>query len=117
MIERRRRFFRGDSLLDMPIPPGSCNSFQFACVFQSATGIIIFSQVVIATSTDAERLIDYVEGFSVATGQTQIKFHFSIFAASSDLHPVHGNLPAGAQWPGKRGVFRRGLFLVHRGSF
>jgi len=61
--------------------------------------------------------MDYVEGFSVATGQTQIKFHFPIFAAPSDLHPVRGNLPAGAQWPGKRGLFRRGLFLVHGGSF
>ena len=61
--------------------------------------------------------MDYVEGFSVATGQTQIKFHFSIFAAPSDLHPVRGNLPAGAQWPGKLGLFRRGLFLVHGGSF
>jgi hypothetical protein len=68
MIERRRRFFRGDSLLDMPIFPGSCNYFQFACVFQSATGIIIFSQVVIATSTDAERLMDYVEELRVVTG-------------------------------------------------
>jgi hypothetical protein len=69
MIERRRRFFKGDSLLDMPIFPGSCNFFQFACVFQSATGIVIFSQVVIATSTDAERLMDYVEGFSLVIGQ------------------------------------------------
>jgi hypothetical protein len=68
MIERRRRFFRGDSLLDMPIFPGSCNYFQFACVFQSATGIIIFSQLVIATSTDAERLMDYVEELRVVTG-------------------------------------------------
>ena len=73
--------------------------------------------MVIATSSDAERLVEYVEGFSVATGQTQIKFHFSIFAASSDLHPVRGNLPAGAQGPGKRRLSRRGLFLVHRGSF
>ena len=28
MIERRRRFFRGDSLLDMPLFPGSCNLFN-----------------------------------------------------------------------------------------
>jgi methionine-R-sulfoxide reductase len=49
--------------------------------------------VVIATSSDAERLVEYVEGFSVATGQTQIKFHFSIFAASSDLHPVRAICP------------------------
>jgi hypothetical protein len=71
MIERRRRFFRGDSLLDMPIfPRGSCNSFQFACVFQSATGIIIFSQVAIAASTGAEKLVEYVEGFSLVIGQT-----------------------------------------------
>ena len=61
--------------------------------------------------------MDYVEGFSLVIGQTKIKFHFSIFAAPSDLHPVRGNLLAGAQWPGKRGLFRRGLFLVHRGSF
>jgi hypothetical protein len=73
--------------------------------------------VVIATSTDVERLMDYVEGFSVAVGQTQIKLHFSIFAVASDLYPLHGNLPAGARWPGKHGLFRRGLFLVHRGSF
>ena len=117
MIERRRRFFRGDSLLDMPILPGFLQFLSIACVFQSATGIIIFSQVVIATSTDVERLMDYVEGFSVAVGQTQIKLHFSIFAVASDLYPLHGNLPAGARWPGKHGLFRRGLFLVHRGSF
>jgi hypothetical protein len=73
--------------------------------------------VVIATSSDAERLVEYVEDFSIATGQTQIKFHFSIFAASSDLHPVRGNLPAGAQWPGKRRLSRRGLFLVQQRQF
>ncbi len=61
--------------------------------------------------------MEYVESFSVATGQTQIKFHFSIFAASSDLHPVRGNLLTGAQWPGKRRLSRGRLFLVHRRSF
>jgi hypothetical protein len=97
MIERRRRFFNGDSLLDMPIPRGSCNSFQFACVFQSATGIIVFSQLVIATPLDAEKLMHYVEGLSVSASQTQIQFHLSIFAASSGLHAGRGILSADAR--------------------
>jgi len=117
MIERRRRFFRGDSLLDMPISPVPATPVQFARLIQSATGIIILSQVAIATPTDTEKLMHYVEGLLVATSQTQIQFHFSIFAASSDLHPMRGILHASAQWPGKRGLFRRWLFLVHRGSF
>ena len=70
MIERRRRFFRGDSLLDMPIFPRFLQFLSIACVFQSATGIIIFSQVAIATSTDAEKLVEYVEGSSLVIGQT-----------------------------------------------
>jgi hypothetical protein len=57
MIERRRRFFRGDSLLDMPIFPFSAIPVQFARLFQSATGIIVFSQVAIATSDDTEELM------------------------------------------------------------
>jgi hypothetical protein len=69
MIERRRRFFRGDSLLDMPIFPGFCNSFQFACVFQSATGIVVLSELAIATSTDAENLMQYVQCLLFAIGQ------------------------------------------------
>jgi hypothetical protein len=35
---------------------------QFARVSQSATGIIMFFQLAIATSTDAEKLMEYVEG-------------------------------------------------------
>ena len=70
MIERRRRFFRGDSLLDIPFSPVPEIPVQFARLFQSATGIIIFSQVAIATSTDAEKLVEYVEGFSLVIGQT-----------------------------------------------
>jgi hypothetical protein len=61
MTERRRRLFRADSLLDMPISPGSI-PVQFARLIQSATGIIVFSQVVIATSVGTERLMYYVEG-------------------------------------------------------
>jgi hypothetical protein len=63
MIERRRRFFRGDSLLDMPLSPLPAIpvQFQFARLIQSATGIIVFSQVAIATSTGAEKLMEYVE--------------------------------------------------------
>jgi hypothetical protein len=57
MIERRRRFLRGDSLVDMPIFPLSAIPVQFARLFQSATGIIVFSQVVIATSDDTEELM------------------------------------------------------------
>jgi hypothetical protein len=49
MTERRRRFLRSDSLLDMPISLIPAIPFQFARVFQSATGIIVFSQLVIAT--------------------------------------------------------------------
>jgi hypothetical protein len=95
----------------VPIP------VQFARLIQSATGIILLSQVVIATSDDTEKLMDHVEGLLVATSQTQIRFYFSIFAASSNLHPMRGTLPAGAQWPGKRGLFRRWMFLMHGGSF
>jgi len=63
MTERRRRLFRADSLLDMPISPFRAFPVQFACLIQSATGIIVFSQVVIATSVGTERLMYYVEGF------------------------------------------------------
>ena len=70
MTERRRRFFRSDWLLDMPICRRFYDSLQFACGFQSATGIIIFSQVAIAASTGAEKLVEYVEGFSLVIGQT-----------------------------------------------
>jgi hypothetical protein len=69
MIERRRRFFRGDSLLDMPISPVPAILLQFARVFQSATGIIVFAQVAIATSDDTEKLIKYVEESWFVIGQ------------------------------------------------
>jgi hypothetical protein len=49
MTERRRRLFSADSLLDIPVPPFPAVLVQFARVFQSATGIIVFSQVAIAT--------------------------------------------------------------------
>lgn len=117
MIERRRRFFRGDSFLDMLFSPVPAIPVQFACLIQSATGIVVLSHLAIATSDDNEKLMDYVEGLPVATSQTQLQFRFSIFAASSDLHPMRGILHPGAQRPGKRGLFRRWLFLVHRGSF
>jgi hypothetical protein len=68
MIERRRRFLRGDLLLDMPIFPVPVVPFQFACVFQSATGIVVFSQVAIATSTVDEKLMEYVEGLWFVVG-------------------------------------------------
>ena len=42
---------------------------QFARVFQSATGIIVFSQVVIATSDDTEELMYYVEALWFVIGQ------------------------------------------------
>jgi hypothetical protein len=70
MIERRRRFFRGDLLLDMPISPVPAIPVQFARVFQSATGIVVFSQVAIATSDDTEKLMEYVEGSWFVIGQT-----------------------------------------------
>ena len=47
----------------------------------SATGIIAFSHVAIATSTDAEELMDHVEGLLFAIGQTQIQVSSSVFAA------------------------------------
>ena len=116
MIERRRRFFRGD-FLDMPFPTLPAIPVQFARLIQSATGIIILSQLAIATPTNTEKLMDYVDGLLVATCQTQIQFRFFIFATASDLYPMRGILPAGAQWPGKRGLLRWRLFLVHRSSF
>jgi hypothetical protein len=61
MIERRRLFREGDLVLGMPISPVPATSVQFARVFQSATGIIVFSQLAIATSTGAEKLMEYVE--------------------------------------------------------
>jgi hypothetical protein len=56
----------------MPISPLPAISvqFQFARVFQSATGIIVFSQVAIATSTGAEKLMEYVEALWFFIGQT-----------------------------------------------
>ena len=57
MTERRRRLFRADPLLDMPIASFPAVLVQFARVFQSATGIIVFSQVAIATSDDTEELM------------------------------------------------------------
>jgi hypothetical protein len=61
MIERRRRFFRGDSLLDMQIFPVPPVPVQFARIFQSATGIIVFTEVAIAASDDTDKLMGYVE--------------------------------------------------------
>ncbi len=83
---------------------------------QSATGIIVFSQVVIATSTGTETLMDDVEDLLCATGQPQIQTHFPVFAPLSNLHLGHGMLPTGPRCSGKRGIFRRRLFLVHRSS-
>jgi hypothetical protein len=94
MIERRGLFFRGDLLLDIfDFPFFPAIRVQFARVFQSATGIIDLSQVVIATSTDAEKMIDDVEDLLCATGQGQIETRFSVFAQSSDLHLGNGILP------------------------
>jgi hypothetical protein len=57
MTERRRRLFRADPLLDMPVLPFPAVLVQFARVFQSATGIIVFSQLAIATPDDTEELM------------------------------------------------------------
>jgi hypothetical protein len=54
------RFFPG--VLGIPV--------QFARLFQSATGIIVFSKVAIATSMDAEKLMDYAESLLFVIGQT-----------------------------------------------
>jgi hypothetical protein len=83
----------------------------------SATGIILFSQVAIAAPTDAEKLKDNVEGLLFAIGQTPIQVPFSVFATSSDLHLGHNIFHASARRPGKRGLFRRRLFLVYGRSF
>ena len=69
MIERRRRCFTDDSLLVMPISRFLHYQVQFARVLQSATGIITFPQLDIATSTDAEKLVEYAEGFWFVIGQ------------------------------------------------
>jgi hypothetical protein len=69
MIERRRRFLRGDSILDMPISPVPEIPVQFARLLQSATGIVVFTQVAIATSNDTETLMEYVEALSFVIGQ------------------------------------------------
>ena len=47
MTERRRRLFRADSLLDMPISPVPAVPVQFARLIQSAAGIIVFTEVAI----------------------------------------------------------------------
>ena len=117
MIERRRRFLRGDSLLDIPFSPVPEIPVQFARLFQSATGIIIFSQVVIATSMGIEKLMTYVESLSFVIGRMQITASLPVFAALSDLRIGGGIFSAGLQRPGKRRLFRGRLFLVHRGSF
>ena len=69
MIERRRRFLRADSLLDMPISPVPEIPVQFARLLQSATGIMVFTQVAIATSDDTEKLMEYAEALSFLIGQ------------------------------------------------
>src|SRR5437762_11741624 len=84
MIERRRRFLRGDSLLDIPFSPLPEIPVQFPRLFQSATGIIIFSQVVIATSMGIEKLMSYVESLSFRTGQMQIPPSLPALPALSD---------------------------------
>jgi hypothetical protein len=50
-------------------PPLPAIPVQFARLFQSATGIVVLSQVAIATSTDAEKLVEYVEDLSFVIGQ------------------------------------------------
>jgi hypothetical protein len=50
-------------------PPFPTVLVQFARVFQSATGIIVFSQVAIATSDDTEELMYYVEALWFVLGQ------------------------------------------------
>ena len=70
MTEHRRRLLRADSLLDMPISPFRAFPVQFACLIQSATGIIVFSQVAIATSDDTEELMYYAEALWFVIGQT-----------------------------------------------
>jgi hypothetical protein len=61
MTERRRRFFRSDWRLDMPICLWIPAIISIACVSESATGIIGFAQLVIATAIISERLLYYVE--------------------------------------------------------
>ena len=69
MIERRRRFFRGDSLLHMPIFPRFLQFLSICMRIPKRNWHYIFSQVAIATSTDAEKLVEYVEGSSLVIGQ------------------------------------------------
>src|SRR4029077_14447385 len=108
------------SLLPEPIrswtcrfPPFPAVLVQFARVFQSATGIIVFSQLAIATADDTEELIFYVEALWFVIGQIYVVLSISV----ADLALGHGVLSASAKWPGKRRLFCRRLFLVHRGDF
>jgi hypothetical protein len=79
MIERRRRFFRGDSLLDMPIFPQFVPiPVQFARLIQSATGIIVLSQVAIATSGGTEQLMRYKIVLSVVDPSTITLFESAV---------------------------------------
>jgi hypothetical protein len=64
-----------------------------------------------------KRYLYYVEGLLFAIGPAQIQVSFSAIAALPDLHLGHDILPADVRWPDKRRLFRRRLFLVHRGSF
>jgi hypothetical protein len=73
----------------MPISPVPAIPVQFARVCQSATGIIVFSQLVIATSDDTGKLIAYAESLFVALDRTQIPLLPSVFFASSDLPLEH----------------------------
>ena len=72
--------------------------------------------MVIATSTDAEKMIDDVEDLLCATGQGQIETRFCVFAQSSDLHLGYGILPQAHSGLANVAYFAGGC-LVHRGSF
>jgi hypothetical protein len=69
--------------------------------------------VAIATSDDTEELMYYVEALWFVIGQIYVVLSISV----ADLALGHGVLSAGAKWPGKRRLFCRRLFLVHRGDF
>ena len=74
-----------------------------------ATGIIVPSEVAIVPAGEAAKLLHDVE-YLFALWPTKIQLSISDIVA---LPGVYFPVPAGAQWPGKRSLFRRRLFLVH----
>jgi hypothetical protein len=66
---------------------------------------------------ERRKVADDMEDLLVAMDQAQIQLDFSIFGGLSGVHPWNRVLSIGADWPGKRSLFRNRLVLVHGQKF